>query len=367
MKQVAEGVKTAKVAKELAAKLGVDAPIIDAMHRDHPRGRARARGDRCGCSHGPRRIGTRLTMLGYVLDEIFVQHRAPSGHPERPARAEAVRDALRRRRHRASAARTSPIAGGDRRGARARPHRRGYLERARADRARQHRLARSRHLLLARHLERGARRRGRPTCELATGCSTAQLARGIAVVRPPGHHATRDRAMGFCMLNNVAVAAAAARARRARRASRSSTGTSTTATAPRTSSGTIRPCSTCRCTSIPYYPGTGAPTELGGAARARRDRQRRAARRARGDADYAAVFDHVFAPALAKFAPDLILVSAGLRRVRARSARRDARHPRRVRGDGAARCAPLAERLAGRPDRRGARGRLRSRRARAAA
>src|SRR5512146_2540522 len=32
--------------------------------------------------------------LGYVLDEIFVQHRAPSGHPERPARAEAVRDAL---------------------------------------------------------------------------------------------------------------------------------------------------------------------------------------------------------------------------------------------------------------------------------
>jgi glycerol-3-phosphate dehydrogenase (NAD(P)+) len=32
MHQVAEGVKTAKVAKELAAKLGVDAPIIDAMH-----------------------------------------------------------------------------------------------------------------------------------------------------------------------------------------------------------------------------------------------------------------------------------------------------------------------------------------------
>jgi glycerol-3-phosphate dehydrogenase (NAD(P)+) len=32
MKMVAEGVKTAKVAHELAAKLGVDAPIIDAMH-----------------------------------------------------------------------------------------------------------------------------------------------------------------------------------------------------------------------------------------------------------------------------------------------------------------------------------------------
>ena len=35
----------------------------------------------------------------------------------------------------------------------------------------------------------------------------------FALVRPPGHHAERDRAMGFCLYNNVAVAAAAARAR----------------------------------------------------------------------------------------------------------------------------------------------------------
>jgi acetoin utilization deacetylase AcuC-like enzyme len=31
--------------------------------------------------------------------------------------------------------------------------------------------------------------------------------RGFALTRPPGHHATRDQAMGFCLLNNVAVAA----------------------------------------------------------------------------------------------------------------------------------------------------------------
>jgi acetoin utilization deacetylase AcuC-like enzyme len=30
---------------------------------------------------------------------------------------------------------------------------------------------------------------------------------GFAVVRPPGHHATKDRAMGFCLFNNIAVAA----------------------------------------------------------------------------------------------------------------------------------------------------------------
>jgi acetoin utilization deacetylase AcuC-like enzyme len=38
--------------------------------------------------------------------------------------------------------------------------------------------------------------------------SSGALANAYCVVRPPGHHATQDRAMGFCLFNNVAVAAA---------------------------------------------------------------------------------------------------------------------------------------------------------------
>jgi len=47
---------------------------------------------------------------------------------------------------------------------------------------------------------------------LCAEVAAGRLDAGLAVVRPPGHHAERDLAMGFCLFNNVAVAAAALRA-----------------------------------------------------------------------------------------------------------------------------------------------------------
>jgi acetoin utilization deacetylase AcuC-like enzyme len=45
--------------------------------------------------------------------------------------------------------------------------------------------------------------------ELMRAVIAGRASNGIALVRPPGHHATASRGMGFCLFNNIAVAARA--------------------------------------------------------------------------------------------------------------------------------------------------------------
>lgn len=49
------------------------------------------------------------------------------------------------------------------------------------------------------------------TVELVTNIIEKKIRSGIALVRPPGHHATKNEAMGFCIFNNVAIASLVAR------------------------------------------------------------------------------------------------------------------------------------------------------------
>ena len=244
--------------------------------------------------------------LGYVLDEIFVQHRAPSGHPERPARAEAIRDAL--------------VAAGIADRGTLIPTRFATDE----ELARVHAPAFLDELIKIVPGQTGwidpdtyfspaswdvARSAAGSACRLATDVLHGAFGQGIAVVRPPGHHATRDRAMGFCLLNNVAAAAAAVRAEGAARVAivdwdvHHGNGTQDIFwDDPNVLYLSVH--------QFPYYPGTGAPTEIGGAG-AEGATINVGLPSGAGDVDYAAVFDHVFVPALARFKPDLVLISAG--------------------------------------------------------
>ena len=131
----------------------------------------------------------------------------------------------------------------------------------------------------------------------------------FALVRPPGHHAEAERAMGFCLLNNAAIAAEAARRAGARRVLvldwdvHHGNGTQHIFAAR----DDVMYMS---AHQYPFYPGTGAPTEVGTGA-GRGFTVNCAMPAGQGDADYGAVFHDLFLPAARAFAPDLVLVSAG--------------------------------------------------------
>jgi acetoin utilization deacetylase AcuC-like enzyme len=134
-------------------------------------------------------------------------------------------------------------------------------------------------------------------------------ARALAVVRPPGHHAERDRAMGFCLFNSVAIAAAHARARGLDRVAIVDYDVHHGNGTQRSFYGDH---SVLFVSShqYPYYPGTGAADEIGTAAGKGFTVNLPLAAGAT-DADVDLVYTRVAVPVLTQFRPQLILVSAG--------------------------------------------------------
>jgi acetoin utilization deacetylase AcuC-like enzyme len=133
--------------------------------------------------------------------------------------------------------------------------------------------------------------------------------RALALVRPPGHHAEANRAMGFCLFNNVAVAAAYARARGLVRVAivdydvHHGNGTQWSVF----DDPAVLFVSSHQ---YPYYPGTGAANDVGTGAGAGFTVNLPLAAGAT-DADYDAVYEAIAWPILNAFKPQLILVSAG--------------------------------------------------------
>ena len=131
---------------------------------------------------------------------------------------------------------------------------------------------------------------------------------GFVATRPPGHHATRDRSMGFCLVNNVAVAAAALTARGERVAVidwdvHHGNGTQ----AIFWDDPHVLYVSTHQW---PLYPGSGGAREIGGEAALGLTVNLPLPAGATGDVVRRA-FEEIATPVVEEFAPTWVLVSAG--------------------------------------------------------
>ncbi|HSM99809.1 MAG TPA: histone deacetylase family protein [Rudaea sp.] len=129
--------------------------------------------------------------------------------------------------------------------------------------------------------------------------------RAFCAVRPPGHHATRDTAMGFCLFNNIAVGAAQALARGIERVAimdfdvHHGNGTQGIFwNEPRLLYASTH--------QSPLYPGTGARTETGAGNIVNVPLPPGA-----GSAEFRSEFTAAIEPALRDFRPQLVMISAG--------------------------------------------------------
>jgi acetoin utilization deacetylase AcuC-like enzyme len=247
-----------------------------------------------------------LPRTALLADARFREHRNLPGHPERLERidvllelvAEAERDDVLRVEPRpASVEELGAV------------HSAAHVERVAASAGRE---------LTVFDADTTAGARSYETARLAAGgvlqvidaVVERRAADGFAFVRPPGHHAESDRAMGFCLFNNVAVGAA--HLRRKHGAERVLIldwdvhhGNGTQQIFWR--DGGVMFVS---LHQYPLYPGTGAADERGEAAGEGATLNVPMSAGC-GDAEYDAAMRELVLPAARRFAPEFVLVSAG--------------------------------------------------------
>ncbi|MEE9130740.1 MAG: histone deacetylase [Phycisphaerales bacterium] len=247
-------------------------------------------------------------MTGDVLllyDEAMLAHDPHPDHPERPDRLRAVRDALHQQPVPGARWGAGQPAG---RESIARVHSAAHIDRIESLRGQSAALdvdtAVSPGSVQAAHLAAGA------AIDAVTAVVDGRAARAFALVRPPGHHAEANRAMGFCLFNNIAIAAAHARDRLG--CERILIVDWDVHHGNGTQQAFYRDSNVLFFSThqSPFYPGTGAVDETG-ADDGIGYTVNVPLPPGLGDGAYGAIFAQLLIPIADSFAPDLVLVSAG--------------------------------------------------------
>jgi acetoin utilization deacetylase AcuC-like enzyme len=249
-----------------------------------------------------------VATTALLLDSIYKQHLTGAGHPERPERYDAitagleqaaiVREALRVPTRRASEDEVAMC------------HTRDYIDTVKRDIGRG-----------ARDLSTGDTAVGPKSLEIALqavggvincvdAVATGKATNAFCAVRPPGHHATPVRGMGFCIFNNVAIAARYAQKKHgiarvliADWDVHHGNGTQDIFY----NDGSVFFFSTHQS---PWYPGTGTRDETGeGAGRGTTMNCPFPSRS--GREEIGGAFREKLIPAMDKFKPELVMISAG--------------------------------------------------------
>jgi len=147
------------------------------------------------------------------------------------------------------------------------------------------------------------------TLQAAIAATTGEAELAFAVVRPPGHHASRSRGTGFCLLNNLAIAVAGLRARGL--AERIAVVDWDVHHGDGTQAIFDADASLCYASThqSPLYPGTGERAESGGGS-ARGTKHNRPLPPYSGDDAFTNAWRELV-PIIEAFGPDAIVVSAG--------------------------------------------------------
>jgi acetoin utilization deacetylase AcuC-like enzyme len=249
-----------------------------------------------------------VTRFGLVLDRRFERHDPGPGHPERPERLAAIRARLADARRLGACRIVEPRAADD--ALLTRVHDLAHVRRVEEACRAGEPLIDSMDTAISPDSAEVAREAAGTVVELCRLVARGELDTGFAAVRPPGHHAERDLAMGFCLFNNVAIAA------RALQAEGLASRVLIADWDVHHGNGTqhiFEDDPTVFYFSVhqwPLYPGTGARSERGRGA-GEGTTLNCPLPPGTGDADWLATLRDELAPAARRFEPDFVIVSAG--------------------------------------------------------